>query len=308
MRLASIIMIFLMVNFGIGQESSFTSRELSVNKFIDGTLLQPQSNTAVPLAIIIAGYGPTDRNGNQNFMQNNSLKKLAEGLSKNGIATFRYDKRIVKQIRRGNVDPNISFDDFVSDAKDIVNYFSGAPTFSKIYLIGHGQGSLVGMLAAREKVDGFISISGSGKAIDEVIKEEVSKTAPMFNQDTERLIEILKEGKTTRDYPQALSSMFDINVQPFMSSWMQYDPSVEIQQLTVPTLIINGTKDLQVSVEEAKLLHNSSKNSTLEIIDKMNNMMVIIEGDDLENSKSYNEAYRPVASDLISTISNFIIQ
>lgn len=306
MRLPSILLIFLMVQLTIGQESTFTSRDLTINKFIDGTLLQPNTDDAVPLAIIIAGYGPTDRNGNQNFMQNNSLKKLAEALSKSGIATFRYDKRIVKQIRRGNVDPNMSFDDFIDDAKDCVRYFSGAPNFTEIYILGHGQGSLVGVLASQTDVDGFISISGSGKPIDAVIQDEVNKTAPMFSEDTARLIKILKEGKTTRDYPQALGSMFDISVQPFMSSWMQYDPATAIQQISIPTLVINGTKDLQVSVDEAKLLHSASNQSTLEIIEKMNNMMVIIEGDDLENSKSYNESHRPIASELITSIVSFI--
>ena len=306
MRLPLFILFILMVQIGLCQETTFTSRDLSVSKFIDGTLLLPETREVVPLAIIIAGYGPTDRNGNQNFMQNNSLKKLAESLSKNGIATFRYDKRIVKQIRRGNVDPNMSFDDFVSDAQDCVNYFSGAPSFSGIYIIGHGQGSLVGMLAAKEGVDGFVSVAGSGKSIDAVIKEEVNKTAPMFNDDTERIIKILKEGKTTKDYPQALGSMFDISVQPFMSSWMQYDPSNEIKQLTIPTLIANGTKDLQVSTAEAELLHEAAADSTLEIIEKMNNMMVIIEGDTLENSKSYNESHRDISSELISAIIGFI--
>jgi hypothetical protein len=85
--------------------------------------LVPRDIEKPPLSIIIAGSGPTNRDGNQNFMKNNSLKKLAEGLSSEGIATFRYDKRIVKQIRQGNVDNNIMFDDFIKDASDVIEYF-----------------------------------------------------------------------------------------------------------------------------------------------------------------------------------------
>ena len=109
--------------FSQNEENTFLSSELSITKWIDGTLLIPEQNEANKLAIIIAGSGPTDRNGNQNFLINNSLKKLAEELTNNGIATFRYDKRIVKQIRQGNVDNNIKFDDFINDASDVITHF-----------------------------------------------------------------------------------------------------------------------------------------------------------------------------------------
>ena len=70
------------------QDSLFISKDLTLNSYVEGTLLQPKSQPSKHLAIIIPGSGPTDRNGNQNFMKNNSLKKLAEGLAKNGIASF----------------------------------------------------------------------------------------------------------------------------------------------------------------------------------------------------------------------------
>ena len=124
--------------------------ELAINEWIDGSLLTPEDNSKSVLAIIIAGSGPTNRDGNQNFLKSNSLKKLAEGLSNQGITTFRYDKRIVKQIRKGKVDNNMMFDDFVTDAISVIEYFKEENNFSKIYVIGHSQGSLVGMLAAKE--------------------------------------------------------------------------------------------------------------------------------------------------------------
>src|ERR1043165_3945869 len=62
---------------------------------LHGTLLVPASTRPVPLAVIIAGSGPTDRDGNSPMLQgkNNSLKMLAEGLAARGIASVRYDKR-----------------------------------------------------------------------------------------------------------------------------------------------------------------------------------------------------------------------
>ncbi len=302
-----IVLLFLGFSvFGISQApTNFKVKEIIINKHIDGTLLSPE--TAKPnLAILIAGSGPTDRDGNQNFLMSDVLKKLAINLTKKGIATFRYDKRIVKQIRKGNIDKTISFDDFIIDAISVIDYFKKTKLYNKIYVIGHSQGSLVGMLAAKDKADGFISLAGAGQSIDAVISEQIEKTAPMFSKDAKRVLSVLKEGKITTDFPNALSSLFNVEVQPFMSNWMQYNPQEEIKKLKMPILIINGTKDLQVSSTEAELLKTSAPKSSLVIIDKMNHILVPIEGEDLENSKSYNEAYRKLSPELIKAITAFI--
>ena len=304
-RLLSALILLLNVNV-YSQDTSYNSEEISISDHIDGTLLTPKDVKAPVLAIIIPGSGPTDRDGNQNFLKSNSLKKLAVGLTENAIATFRYDKRIVKQIRRGKVDDNIMFDDFVTDAKAVIGHFKTSQSYSKIYVIGHSQGSLVGMLASEGNIDGFISLAGPGLNIGDVIISQVDKTAPMFTEDAKRIVKTLKEGKTTTDYPQALASIFDSSVQPFMMNWMQYDPVEEIKKLKVPTLIVNGTKDLQITVEEAKLLHKANANSKLKIIENMNHVLFEIKGDDLENSKSYNESFRPIMPEVISSISEFI--
>jgi len=301
-------MLIFLLSFlsGMAQEVNYSSEDITINAFVDGTLLMPTSKEKPVLAIIIAGSGPTDRNGNQNFLKNNALKKLAEALSSHGIATFRYDKRIVKQIKNGNVDKNIMFDDFVTDAISVIEYFKKTNAYSKIYVIGHSQGSLVGMLAAKDRVNGFISLSGAGQSIDKVIIDQVQKTAPMYTPDTKRVFDIMRQGKTTPDYPPALSSIFNIEIQPFMMNWMQYNPQDVIKSLDMPILIINGTKDLQVSVEEANLLKAASQHANLKIVDKMNHVLFIIEGDDLENAKSYNESARSLSQDVITAILDFI--
>lgn len=289
-------------------QQAFIQKELSINKHIDGTLLVPEDEDYPILAIIIAGSGPTDRDGNQNLLKNNSLKKLAETLSSNGIATFRYDKRIVKQIRINDVDDDIMFDDFVSDAESVLEFFSESGAFRSVVLVGHSQGSLVAMLASPQGADGVISLAGAGKTIDEVIIDQIQNMAPGLVEDTTKTFDVLKQGKTTDDFPPALASIFNKGVQPFISNWMQYDPSEIIQDLDMPILIINGTKDLQVSEEEAKLLKQAKPDAELVIIEKMNHILVPIEGDDLENSKSYNEAYRKISPELISSILSFLEQ
>ncbi|WP_400077730.1 alpha/beta hydrolase family protein [Winogradskyella sp. R77965] len=288
------------------QEKKYNEEDLSITEWIDGTLLSPNLTEKPSLAIIIAGLGPTNRDGNQNFSKNNSLKKLSESLSNNGIATFRYDKRIVKQIREGKVDNHIMFDDFVNDASAVIDYFKEKRIYPKIYVIGHGQGSLVGMLAAKDKVDGFISLAGAGNNIGDVLVEQVTMMAPKLGKEAQKVVNKLKAGEATTDYPAALASIFGSDIQAFMINWMQYSPKEIIKELKIPILIINGTKDLQVSENEAKLLKEANDKAKLTIIENMNHVLFEIKGDDLENSKSYNESFRSISPKLITSITAFI--
>ena len=286
------------------EAQNFSSTDISINRYVDGTLLVPESIKNPPLVIIIAGSGPTNRDGNQSFMKNNMLKKLAEGLSENGLATFRYDKRVVKQLKTRTFDKNIRFDDFVTDAKSVITYFK--PSYSSIIIAGHSQGSLVGLLASEAGVDRFISLAGAGNPIDQIILEQITKTAPFFTEDSKRVLEILKKGETTTKFPPALASMFNLDIQPFMSNWMQYNPHELIENLDIPVLIINGTKDLQVSAAEAQLLKTHKPDADLEIIENMNHLLFEINGDDLVNTKSYNDLSYPIMSEVITAMVDFI--
>ncbi|WP_242205666.1 alpha/beta hydrolase [Aestuariivivens insulae] len=289
------------------QAKLFTEKNITINKHVEGALTIPTNNGTNSLAIIIGGSGPTDRDGNQNFLKNNALKKLAHSLTEKGISAFRYDKRIVKQIRQGYLDPNLTFNYFVEDAIAVINYFNATKTYHKIYVIGHSQGSLVGMLASKDRADGFISLAGAGQNIGDVLIEQISKTAPQFANESKTIINRLKNGKLVKDYPQALASVFSKDIQPFMINWMQYEPTEAIKELQMPILIINGSKDLQVSTNEANKLKEAAPKAQLKIIDKMNHVLVPILGDDLENSKSYNEPNRKISKTLIGHITTFIL-
>ena len=306
MRNRILIVMLLCFLKSFSQDTNFIIQDIAINNLIDGTLLIPNEVEKPNLVIIIGGSGPTDRNGNQSFLKNNSLKKLAEELSSNKIATFRYDKRIVKQIKQGNIDRNIMFDDFVTDAISVLNYFKKNYSFNHIFILGHSQGSLVGMLAAEGRADGFISLAGVAQSIDNIVIEQIAKTYPSLSKDAESVFSYLRKGKKTDIYPMELASVFNKDIQSFMMNWMQYNPQEEIKKLQMPILLINGTKDLQVEPKEAKLLNEAVPSSTLELIDNMNHVLVTIEGDNLENSKSYNEPFKKLSKELIKSIIDFI--
>ena len=283
---------------------NYSESNISINENIYGSIVEPKSRSNSSLVIFIGGSGPIDRDGNQSFMKCDMFKKLAYSLSKKGISSFRYDKRVVTQIRKGKLDKKITFDDFVSDAITIIDFFE--TKYNSIVIAGHSQGSLVGLLSIKEGVSGFISLSGAGRTIDMVIEDQISKTAPMFLEDTKKIFKILRSGKITEDFPLPLYSLFNIEIQPFMISWMQYDPKKIIAKIPIPSLIINGDNDLQVDEKEAKLLYNSAQNSEILIVKNMNHVLVEIEGDELKNVKSYNNPELKISEIVIEKMVEFI--
>ena len=283
---------------------NYSESNISINENIYGSIVEPKSRSNSSLVIFIGGSGPIDRDGNQSFMKCDMFKKLAYSLSEKGISSFRYDKRVVTQIRKGKLDKKITFNDFVSDAIAIIDFFESK--YNSIVIAGHSQGSLVGLLSIKEGVSGFISLSGAGRTIDMVIEDQISKTAPMLLEDTKKIFKILRSGKITEDFPLPLYSIFNIEIQPFMISWMQYDPKKIIAKIPIPSLIINGDNDLQVDEKEAKLLYNSAQNSEILIVKNMNHVLVEIEGDELKNVKSYNNPDLKISEIVIEKIVEFI--
>lgn len=289
------------------ETANFIQKDISVSPLIDGTILTPERSDKSPLVIIIAGSGPTDRNGNQQMMKNNSLRYLAEGLYQEGIASFRYDKRIIKQMKDRTInEESIRFSDFIQDAEAVIDYFKRSNAFSKIYVLGHSQGSTVGMVAAQKGADGFISIAGPGRSIDDVIVEQLSQQAPGLEENARKAFDDLRVNGVAQNYSPGLASIFRPSIQPFIRTWMEYDPSIEIKKLNIPVLLVAGTKDLQVLPSEGTLLKEAKPEATYHEIESMNHILKRITGDDLVNQKSYNETNRPVMPELITVVADFI--
>lgn len=287
---------------------SFNKEEIAVNSLINGSLYSPlKQNRKTNLVILIAGSGPTDRDGNQKGLANNSLKYVSEELAKNDIAVFSYDKRIIAQMKSGTVnEATLTFNDFITDATSVLLFFKNKKKYNKIVIAGHSEGSLIGMIAANEKADAFISLAGAGRTIDAVLVEQITKQAPFLKEETQKNLDILKSGKTFELKNPMLASIFRESIQPYMISWIQYNPQIEIAKLQMPVLIVNGTKDLQVAVSEAELLKKAKPEGELVLIENMNHIFKVINGDDTENMKSYSNPDVPIATKLTSTITTFV--
>lgn len=304
------LFIILISTFSFAQELNYNETELSIptnSVTINGTLLSPVSKTNTSLVILIPGSGPTDRNGNNSGMKNNSLKFLAENLSENGITTFRFDKSVLSYTKddKEKIEA-LTFDVFIDEAIAVIEHFKNSNQYSKIIVAGHSQGSLLGMIASKKNVDGFISLAGAGSTIDTILIEQIRKQAPFLKEETIKIVSEFKKGNTVDEINPMLSSLFNKTVQPFLISWIKYDPQTELKKLPIPVLIINGTSDIQVQISEAELLHNAKENAQLNLIENMNHLFKEIKGDLNENMLSYTNPNLPVMKELINIITTFV--
>lgn len=276
-----------------------------------GELETPDGDGPFPIMIIIPGSGPTDRNGNSPGVKNNSLKLLAGGLAEQGIASLRYDKRGAGKNQQAVIpEEEMDFNQFVKDAIAWVELLEKDEDYLKVGIIGHSQGSLVGMLAAQEtNVETFVSLAGAGNPVDEVLKDQLSEQlTDELLKESEKILQQLKQGNTADNVSQELQNIFRPTVQPFLSSWMQYSPTEEIKKLEIPALIINGVNDLQVPVSEAEKLHEAKKDSELAVIEKMNHVLKEAPADREGNLQTYGDPDLPLAQGLIEEITGFITE
>ncbi len=311
MKIKLIILLFLIfTQISFSQELNYQEGELDIptnTATIYGTLLSPNSVEKHNLVILIPGSGSTDRNGNNVMMKNNSLKYLAEGLSKQNIATYRYDKSVLTFSKKDSLKIKaLTFNTFINEAIAVIKYFKKSKNYAKIIVAGHSQGSLVGMIAANNNADAFISLEGAGRPIDEILTEQITKQAPYLKEETIRVLNELKQGNLVSDFNPMLISLFNQQAQPFLISWIKYNPQVEIGKLTIPVLIVQGTNDIQVVGTDAKLLFEANPKSKFALIKNMNHIFKEIKGDINENMQSYTNPKLLVMPELISKITKFI--
>jgi pimeloyl-ACP methyl ester carboxylesterase len=275
-----------------------------------GTLTLPDNTGPVPLVLIIAGSGPTDRDGNSRLLpgKNNSLKMLAEGLASRGVAAVRYDKRgIGSSADAGTDESSVTFDTFIDDAVAWIEKFKQDSRFSDFGIIGHSEGSLIGMIASyRTGTHAFVSISGSGKPIYETLLDQLKTQMPGVVEEADQFINALRSGQRIEKVSPELQSLFRPSIQPFLISMFRYDPAAEIAKLEQPVLIVNGSRDLQTEVNQAKLLAAAKPEASLCIIDGMNHVLKEAPPDQKGNLTTYSDPTLPLAGGLLQCVGSFL--
>ena len=276
-----------------------------------GSLVLPKSDKPVPVVLIIAGSGPTDRNGNNTQGgRNDSLKKLAWRLAQNNIASVRFDKRGIAQSQPAAPDERtLNLDQYVTDAVAWGNLLKADPRFADVFVLGHSEGALIASLAAPAMdAAGVISIAGTARPVGQVLREQLQRNnmPPGLLQRSVELIHTLESGHTDDNVPEALQVIFRPSVQPYLISLLRYDPAKAFAGLKMPALIIQGTHDIQVDVNDARLLKAAKPDADLALIEGMNHVMRIVPMDMKRQVQSYNDPNQRLSSELGDRIVRFI--
>jgi pimeloyl-ACP methyl ester carboxylesterase len=297
--------------FALGSHSSAEEAsiqlEITTGK-LDGTLDLPAGAGPFPVVVIIAGSGGTDRDGNQRLLQNDCLKLLGQSLAGKGIAALRYDKRgIGKSTAAMTKEEDLRFDMYAEDVVGWIKLLRSDRRFSKVGIVGHSEGSLIGMLAARKaKADAFVSIAGAGRSAPVVLREQLAKKlSEELKKKSDHIIDELVAGRTVADTPMVLAALFRPSVQPYLISYFKYDPARELAELKMPVLIVQGTTDIQISVEDAKLLAAAKKDAKLVVIDGMNHVFRKAKTPD-EQQKAYYERTLPLMPEFVEEVAGFL--
>ncbi len=301
----------LLCSFGALYAQDRTESEISIvnnNLTIYGTLKLGDTIKPTIVALIIAGSGPTDRDGNNPAANNNSLNMLANALGSNGISSLRYDKRGVGKSKNAFIkEENLRFEDYVSDAEAWIKKLKADKRFTKVVIIGHSEGSLIGMLSIEHVgADVFISLSGAAKPANEIIMEQLKSSPKDIQHEAQRIIDVLVTGKTTENVPSYLYQLFRPSVQPYMISWFKYNPVDELKKIKAPTVIVHGMNDIQVSTDDAIQLAQARPSSSLMVVKGMNHILKRMDENKEKNIESYNDPKLPLSVDLVSGLVEYI--
>ncbi len=279
---------------------------------IAGTLTTPANLTGkIPVVLIIAGSGPTDRDGNTPGagVITNSYKLIAEALGKDNIASLRYDKRMVGESATGQKEDNLRFDDYVDDALGLVNLLKEDQRFSKVIVLGHSEGSLVGILttvAAEGNVSAFISVAGMGRRGDEIIKEQLKAQPAYISEGFEKVLDSLKRGKIQKKVDPSLYALARPSIQNFLMSMFKFEPKEEMRKVKVPVLIVQGSTDLQVGLTDATNLKKAKSAATLLIVPNMNHVLKEAPIDREKNMATYKQPELPLKPEFVTGVLEFI--
>ncbi|NHZ32571.1 alpha/beta hydrolase family protein [Massilia rubra] len=302
--------LLLAVCVGAGAADNEQAIELrTASGAIAGTLSLPKAPGPAPVALIIAGSGPTDRDGNPPGMKNDSLRLLAQGLADAGVASVRFDKRGVgASLVAVAKESDLRFETYIDDATAWLAMLKADKRFSHVSVIGHSEGALIGMLAAKAgNAKAYVSIAGVARGASTALREQLATALPApLAKESERILAELEAGRTVANVPPELAVLYRPSVQPYLISWFRYVPSTEIKNLKMPVLLVQGSTDLQVPPGEAELLHKARPDAQLVMVQGMNHVLKEAPPDKARQTDTYINPKYPLAPTLVPAIAGFL--
>jgi alpha-beta hydrolase superfamily lysophospholipase len=273
---------------------------------IDALLTTPSGVEKPPVAVLIAGSGSTDHDGNGPQVKPATLKKLAEQLAARQVATLRYDKRGAGGWKREFGRPeDFRFKDYVDDTVALVDYLRGSGKFSKIILVGHSEGGLVAILTARRvQIDRLVLLATAARRQGDLLKAQLEKRiAPDQFTPIAKAIDAIMSGQIVDPTPPGLS--IPPSMQPGIASAFLEDPIDPLKQIIQPVLIIGGGRDRQLARLDLVALAAAAPAAKTLWLPEMNHVLVDVT-DEADDVAAYNQPERPLDPDMIESVATFI--
>ncbi|HYC69208.1 alpha/beta hydrolase [Brevundimonas sp.] len=279
---------------------------------LQGSLLVPEGETRAA-ALIIAGSGPTDRDGNSPLgVSASSYRLLAEGLAAHGVATVRTDKRGVAASASSLIsEAELEFTDYADDARAWAAETARLTGQPCAWLIGHSEGALVALTAASRADDsicGLVLLSGAGRPIGAVLREQLAGAPEPFLGQAMTILAELEAGRPVAEVPPQLAALFRPSVQPYMISWLPLDPAALVAAYDGPVMIGQGTTDIQVGLTDARALAAARPDARLTIWEGVNHLLKIAPADRAANAATYRDPNLPLAPGVVDDVAGFILE
>ena len=278
-----------------------------------GTLLD--AGKGAPVVLIIPGSGPTDRDGNSPLgIKAASYRLLAGGLAERGVSSLRADKRGMFGSKAAAADPNkVTIAAYAADARSWVKSARAATGAGCVWLLGHSEGGLIALAAAQDPagICGVITVSGPGRKLGDVLREQLKANpanAPILDVSLATIVKLeAGESVASATLPAAIQPLFHDSVQPFLRDLLSHDPARLAASLDVPFLVINGDKDIQVTVEDAKRLAEAQPKAKLAILPGVNHVLKAVQSDDrAANIATYADPSLPIAPAVVDAVAEFV--
>jgi len=276
---------------------------------LSGTYLN--AGSATPIVIIVPGSGPTDQDGNNQGFISNALKFLAQGLADNGISSVRVDKRGMFASKDAG-DPNkVSVEIYAEDYRNWVKTATEAHGQDCAYLLGHSEGGLIVTAAAidQDNVCGVITLAAPGRRLSDVLREQLKANPAnaIIMDDAMAALTEMENGNNvdvSKMHP-ALLNLLAPAIQDYLISLFQVDPAALLAQVSAPKLVVQGSHDIQVTVEDAQRLADKS-GARLVVLDGITHILKSGPEERMANILSYNSPDKPIDDGVVLAITEFV--
>lgn len=316
---------------------SYKTEEILFHSTLDnsplyGVLTTPmEHNDDTPVVILISGSGTQNRD--EEIFDHKPFAVIADYLANYGIASLRYDDR--GYVKSTGLQPNSTTYENAKDAEGAVNFLRNRG-YRQIGLIGHSEGGLIADMLASERDDinfiieiGGPAVSGDkillfqneyllreGKMPEQYIKMYIDAMAglldsqkntdpvPFVEANYEIFSEKWKDNPVINPLVKNLQENF-YNLAPWLKSFINYDPSGDLQNIKIPIFMIYGEKDIQVPPSlNAEVITNNFPDIKVKVYPRLNHLM---QHSVTGNITEYAEIEETISPEVLEDIKNFIL-